>query len=385
MPKRQIVRLVGAVILVLLLVIIPAAATSLYADEGWQATYWNNTSLSGAPVLQRPEAVLDNDWGFGSPGPGVNNDYFSARWTRTLNLEPGRYRFIATADDGVRLWVNNTLILDAWQNQVATSNVVYIDVPGGDTPVRMEYYDNQHHARARLMWAKVLASQVLIPDPQPAATIQAWRGEYYKNKYLLGTPVMVRDDAQIDFDWGLDSPDPHFMKLWHEFFSVRWTNTLNLESGRYRFTATVDDGVRLWVNNQLLIDRWDSHTVISFSGEIDLPGGPTPVKMEYYDEVGLAEAHLTWTKVGAASPPAPAQIEGPAATVINANRLNVRSGPGITNTVISSLSGGQMVAVVGRNTAATWIQVVLPDGRTGWSSAAYLSADFPFTDLAITE
>jgi hypothetical protein len=50
----------------------------------WQASYWNNTTLSGSPVLVRSEANLNHDWGTGSPDPSVNADRFSARWIRVF-------------------------------------------------------------------------------------------------------------------------------------------------------------------------------------------------------------------------------------------------------------------------------------------------------------
>jgi len=53
-------------------------------DHGWYATYWNNTTLTGEPVLVRCESTLNHNWGGESPAPGVNGDYFSARWMRYI-------------------------------------------------------------------------------------------------------------------------------------------------------------------------------------------------------------------------------------------------------------------------------------------------------------
>ena len=58
--------------LILVLTLInPVLAQEEHSDPHWQASYWNNTSLSGTPVLQRQETALDHDWGTGSPGSGV--------------------------------------------------------------------------------------------------------------------------------------------------------------------------------------------------------------------------------------------------------------------------------------------------------------------------
>ncbi len=62
---------------------------------------------------------------------------------------------------------------------------------------------------------------------------------------------------------------------------------------------TVDDGGRLRVNGHLLIDAWREQTVRTYTGEIDLPRGAIPIKMEYYEQPGLAVAQLSWSEADA--------------------------------------------------------------------------------------
>jgi hypothetical protein len=107
----------------------------------------------------------------------------------------------------------------------------------------------------------------------------------------------------IDFDWGYGSPAPGIPS---NGFSVRWIRTANLRKGSYRFTTTTDDGVRLWVNGHLLIDRWRDQPPTSHSGTIYLSGG-VPIVMEYYENAGVASARLTWTRVGD-DPPPPGEV-----------------------------------------------------------------------------
>jgi hypothetical protein len=83
---------------------------------------------------------------------------------------------------------------------------------------------------------------------------------------------------------------------------VRWTRALDLEPGSYRFTATADDGVRVWVNGHLLIDAWRDQALRTYTGDIYLPGGSIPVKMEYYENAGEAVARLRWEKADAPRP-----------------------------------------------------------------------------------
>lgn len=122
--------------------------------EVFHGQYFNNTTLSGEPALVRDDAVINFNWGLGSPGPGVNADNFSVRWTGNFTFEPGAYRFKARADDGVRLWVDGALIIDAWKDQGPTTYEATVTV-AGLCPIRLEYYERGGGAVIGLIWDKV--------------------------------------------------------------------------------------------------------------------------------------------------------------------------------------------------------------------------------------
>jgi hypothetical protein len=128
--------------------------------------------------------------------------------------------------------------------------------------------------------------------PEDSST---WHGEYFNNMTLVGEPVLVREDAEIDFDWGTGSPAP---EIDDDGFSVRWTRTATLRPGLYRFTVTSDDGARLWVNERLVISAWYDHTEMTFRREMELPGGPVDLRLEYYEKSMLAMVRVSWEKIG---------------------------------------------------------------------------------------
>lgn len=368
-------------------------ATGAGPIQGWQAEYFNNPQLVGQPALVRGDGQTINfDWGTGSPATNVvNADQFSARWTQSLSLPAGRYRFTATADDGLRLWVNNRLIIDQWHDQAETSFSAEINLPGGAVPLKMEYYDHQGAAVARLSWTR-LGDADTTPAPSPAPTPSpaqvGWLAQYFNNSDLSGSPAAERVDTAVDFIWGSSSPIPNVVNA--DNFSVRWVGSPTFQAGRHQFLITADGGIRLWVNDQLLIDSWvDSYVVKPYGALVDLPGGPANVRLEFLEDKGLAEVHLSWMREGAA--PASSDTTGTAgssgnltATLVNARYLNVRSGPGMSYEPFAYLSAWQEVELTGyRDLYANWIQVALPDGRTGWAAARYLTSDFPFMDLAL--
>ncbi len=118
-------------------------------------------------------------------------------------------------------------------------------------------------------------------------------GEYFANPDCKGTPVLVRVDPKIDFTWNQDAPAP---TLPNDGFSVRWTGVLVPPAdGRYELSVRTDDGVRLALENRLLIDDWHSRGPKTQSVTLTLRGGrPYPLKMEYFDAGGRATARLAW-------------------------------------------------------------------------------------------
>jgi hypothetical protein len=104
----------------------------------------------------------------------------------------------------------------------------------------------------------------------------------------------VRDDVQIDFNWGNGSPAPGVINA--DAFFVHWTGQFDLPAGWYRFMLTVDDGARLWVNDHLLIDAWRDQAAQTYNRDIYLPGGLIPITLDYFENTGNAVVQLAWTQ-----------------------------------------------------------------------------------------
>ncbi|MEM6550592.1 MAG: PQQ-dependent sugar dehydrogenase [Planctomycetota bacterium] len=115
----------------------------------------------------------------------------------------------------------------------------------------------------------------------------------YFDQLGFAGPSVTRIDPDVNFDWASGSPDP---AIGNNTFSARWTGQIEaLYSERYTFTTTADDGIRLWVDDQLIIDRWNDQTATSFTGTIDLTAGQrVNLRLEYYENGGAAVAQLAW-------------------------------------------------------------------------------------------
>ncbi len=289
-------RLAGLMIILLSLAA-PAAAQGpvrpQHSDPTWHAQYWDNRFLDGSPVLTREDANIDFDWGTGSPGAGVPVDQFSARWTRYIDVTPGTYRFSATSDDGIRVWIDDVLLLDQWYDHSAETFTFERYLGEGHHLVKVEFYENGGDAVARLSWTR--------PGDTPPPS-GPWDAEYFNNMVLSGTPALTRQESAVAFDWGTGSPAPGTINADH--FSARWTRTVELSPGMYHFSLTVDDGARLWVNGHRLVDAWYEQAATTYTGDIHLSGEVT-IKLEYFEKGGFAVAQLSWDGDGAPPPPPP--------------------------------------------------------------------------------
>lgn len=263
----------------------PAPASVPSSGSGWQGEYFSNPDLHGQPALVRTDADVNFDWGMGSPDPGIPADHFSARWTRPISLAAGQYRFHATADDGVRVYVDGLPTIDQWHTSAAVTYNTSLSLTGGSHFLRVDYYDNTEQASVRVWWEPDDGSAT---DPSHAG---AWRGDYYNNRDFSGTPVFSRDDPAVYFDWGTTGPGGG---IGGQDFSVRWTRQMAFPGGNVRFLLKSDDGVRLWVDWATVIDHWGgSDGKAVFTQERDVQPGVHTVVVEYYQGPDAAKVELS--------------------------------------------------------------------------------------------
>jgi hypothetical protein len=115
--------------------------------------------------VAREDPTVDFAWGSGSPASAIGVDTFSARWIGQVEAPfTGTYTFYTVSDDGVRLWVNNQLLVNNWTNHAAIENRGTIALTAGQRyPIRMEFYENGGLATARLLWSSTSIGKSVIP------------------------------------------------------------------------------------------------------------------------------------------------------------------------------------------------------------------------------
>ena len=124
------------------------------------------------------------------------------------------------------------------------------------------------------------------------STTSPYAGSYYNNMTLSGTPVLVRSDPTVNFNWGSGSPGPGVNA---DNFSVRWARTDTFVAGLYTLSTTADDGVRVYVDGVLYIDHWIDESPTTYTTTVNLTAGTHTVVMEYYENAVGAVAQLSLT------------------------------------------------------------------------------------------
>ena len=244
----------------------------------WRAAFFPNADSTGAPTIVRNDTGIFYNWGSGAPDIGLPADNFSVRWTRTTPFDTGRYRFYAIVDDGFRLYVDDTLVLNAWSDGGRREVRAELRLQAGYHSLRAEYYERTGDAQVSLNWERL----DIYPD---------WRAEYWINPDLRGLPALIRNDPTLNFVWGAGAPAPNILA---DNFSARWTRRVDFEAAAYRFHLVVDDGARLWVDDQLILDAWNYEGARELTADLDLSAGAHALRLEYYDRSGHAEARLWW-------------------------------------------------------------------------------------------
>ncbi|HTF98458.1 MAG TPA: DUF6701 domain-containing protein [Cellvibrio sp.] len=291
-------------------------------SSGITGYYYNNTTLTEPNSSTRSDGPINFNWGSAAPGPaGVDADTFSVRWTGYIRATvSGNYRFRTVSDDGVRLYVNDDLVINRWNDHSsATDTTGNIALVAGQTySLVLEYYENGGSAIIQLSWLTPgSGSYVAIPaGPSPTLGSGLYEctavvkppvsscstsltagitGKYYNNMLASGTVTASRLDGPINFDWSTGAPGPAGVNA--ENFSVSWDGYIRVsQSGNYRFQTNSDDGIRLTVNGDLLINQWNDHSVtMHTSPVVSLTAGSSyPIKLEFYENGGYAVAQLLW-------------------------------------------------------------------------------------------
>jgi len=204
----------------------------------------------------------------------ANDDYNNVQSYVQCDLSPGTYYIVV---DGYSTSVGNYEI--AVHEHMPPEEFAYIEVseheafPGDSVSVYVNI-----NAAGYMQGAGTFTGEYYQGNPGPSPE--------------FGELVLVREDPVIDFYWGGNPPDP---SMDGDYFQVRWTGDVRTnEDGVYQFHTYSDDGVRLMVDGDTLINQWYEYGGAYFQANVTLEEGYHEVVLEYYENGGGAAVSLSW-------------------------------------------------------------------------------------------
>jgi formylglycine-generating enzyme required for sulfatase activity len=289
----------------------PAGETNSLSANGLNAVLYAGNNFQ-REIVQRIDPAIDFVWVNDPPETEVPADGFSIRWTGWLKAPlPGDYTLTLASDDGVRLWIDDQLLIDDWTGHLLTRHRVPITLGAEPHKLRLDYFEENLGALLNLRWAMVrqFDEQVIPPhafflteDAAQAAVVPMpvtpRDGQGLTRQGFLGldfqNPVETLVDRDVD-EWpGYDSIPADV--------GLRWSGwLLPPEVGTYELQAVADDGVRVWLDDRLVIDEWRVGEPRRSTAAVDLDRAHA-IRIDYFNTARTsAICTLRWKRPGSDS------------------------------------------------------------------------------------
>lgn len=258
----------------------------VHFSNGWYGIAYPNPNFSGTPVVignGEPFSALRFDWNEGAPAAGIPTDYFSTRFIRQITVsQDGLYTLDLHANDGARVYIDGKLILDRWSASGPENYRKVVFLEKGQHMVKVEHYEGVGVAALSFDW-------------RPLTPTDGWYGVAYPNPDFTGTPVVLHDGQPVErlsFNWGEQSPAANISS---DYFSTRFIRQVTVaESGLYEFNINANDGIRLYIDGQLVFDRWNASGPNAYNKVLYLEKGTHTLKVEHREGTGVSGLQVDW-------------------------------------------------------------------------------------------
>ena len=296
-------------------------------SNGLSASYYRGMNLEGAALTKRIEKTVNFNVGNKVVVvPEAGAELWSANYQGFIEAPiTGQIKLWTASDDGVRLFIDGQKLIDNWTVHGVTWNSTTLDVVRGQKlPIKLQYFQNKGGAALQLHWEwngkralvpteylwhtdtpappvvpAVPAVPAVLPTPLPTpaptptlpATSPGLSASYYRGMNLEGAPVAQRIEATINLGRGTAPKEAG-----NEKWSTSYEGFIEAPiTGQIKLSTLSDDGVRLFIDGQKLIDNWTVHGVTWNRATLDVVRGQKlPIKLQYFQLNGNCALQLHW-------------------------------------------------------------------------------------------
>ncbi len=308
---------------------------SIPSSGPWTAQYFANPSLFSSPTLIQSEATPSHNWSFGSPTASIPVDNFSARWTSVQTLPTGTYQLVVSADDGIRVAVDNIYYINEWHSATGQTYSVNVTLAAGQHTFLIEYYESTGAAFMNYSFLPTgagggIATPVPTVPPVITGAYATVTGAYKLNVRATPDPINGTIVTKINRLESYPIVGRNANTSW-------WQLNVN--------------GIIGWVNARF-VTAYNSAGVPISSGGVVVP---TPTQPQVVLNCSTA--------------PAPRLSAGRYARVTPGLPNNIRILPDSNAQLVGQIPAGSVFAVLSNATCASglyWYQVNY-NGTTGWT------------------
>ncbi|WP_311315881.1 PA14 domain-containing protein [Niallia sp. MER 6] len=247
--------------------------------NSWLNIFYPNKNVSGSGKVKGTTSTVQNVWKKNAPMAGIPANGFSASFLK--KIAGNKDYFVSTyADDGIRVKVDGNTIINRWKNSSGSYDKGLItNLNANQHIIQADYYDNSSNA-------------YVFADVQPLGN---WIAYYYNNKNLSGVPVTAKavnnsNSMTLTQDFGKNAPASGVNK---DGFSARYITAKRLDAGEYVIRGLSDDGVRVYIDGQLVIDQWQNGSYREKATKVSIPntknGNIHWIEVRYYDNKSTAK------------------------------------------------------------------------------------------------
>ncbi|PTR48445.1 PA14 domain-containing protein [Geobacillus thermodenitrificans] len=253
----------------------------------WTAEFYQGRSqFLGTPIKKAVSGIHFN-WGYSSPLlPSFPRDQFTVKFRQTLRTDGGTDYFVQTyADDGIRVKRDGEIVLDRWTNSAGRiDRALLTGLSVGDHSLEVDYYENGGKA-------------TVFADVVP---LGHWLAYYYGNRELEGDPVNARviepqSNGKLYEDHGYDAP---MAGVGANDFSARYVTAKRLPAGEYVLRTRADDGIRVYIDGNLVLDRWTTSNYQEDAVKIHLDDDAETrdvhwIEVQYFEKGGRSRLYVS--------------------------------------------------------------------------------------------
>lgn len=290
--------------------------TPTQAKRGLSASYWNvsngylftNGTPTGTADVSRNEQNINNDWGAGGPQDGaINNTWYYAQYSGYFVApNAGTYQFGGVRDGSMSINVNGTDFGGGCSGSTACYNSNTVSLTAGQVvPITVNYEHGTGSSYVKVyvkggVTEQVISSDWLRTGVTPTLSQYGLKGRYYTDDGSHTFPgndsdpnrfMLSRQDSNMSLNWGAGGPAPG---LQGDNFMAKWTGYLSVPTtGSYTFGANTDDGIKIAINGNTVLNSWQDQNTILWGSSINLTANqPVPITVEYFEHAGNATMTL---------------------------------------------------------------------------------------------